>query len=97
MRKANDSVMPSVDISSGAISDGPLVVNQEFQWSTSSYAPDCKVTAEVQNWFEPTPCSVVGPGSSTVTAKLASITGWTFGVSGLERSVSNPKIPVDSD
>jgi len=94
MSKANDTGMPSVDISSGTITNGPVVVNQEFQWSTSATAPNCEVTAEVQNWFEPTPCSVIGPGSSTVTAKLSSITGWTFGVTGLDRSNSNPKIPV---
>jgi hypothetical protein len=96
MKKNNDDPIPSVDISSGEITNGPIVVDQTFQWSTNAVAPNCKVAAQAQNWFAPTPCPVNGPGSTTVTAKLASVTGWTFGVTGLDRSNGNPKIPVGS-
>ncbi|MGA8270881.1 MAG: hypothetical protein WB919_04925 [Candidatus Sulfotelmatobacter sp.] len=103
MSKTHDeeTVLPSVDISSGILSDGPIKVGHEFNFSTTATADNISVTVPTgpnSAWFSTSPAVFNGPGSVTVTAELASIgEGWGFGVTGIDRSNSNPHIPVGSE
>jgi hypothetical protein len=100
MSKSQDepTVLPSVDISSGVLSDGPIVVGHQFKFSTTTTANNIEVTVPIgpnSAWFSTSPAKLDGPGSVTVTADLASVgLGWGFGVNGMSRSNSNPHIPV---
>jgi hypothetical protein len=86
--------MPSVDISSGTVSGGTIQVGHTFEFSTSATGSISVTVPDNGAWFSPSPASFTGPGSVTVTAELASQTGWGFGVTGMERSNTNPRIPV---
>lgn len=95
IEKNDNDVLPSVDISSGTVRNGPIEVGHQFEFSTSTQANNIGVSAPVnQPWFSPDSFSFNGPGSFTVTAELASIGGWGYGVTGMNRSNPNPRIPV---
>jgi hypothetical protein len=86
--------MPSVDISSGTVSGGSITVGRTFEFSTNA-SGNISVTVPANGvWFSPSPASFTGPGSVTVTALLSSVIGWGYGVTGMERSNTNPHIPV---
>jgi hypothetical protein len=79
--------MPSIDVVTGAVTDGPIVVGEEFQWTCSECSGNVYVIAQDMGgglgpWFTPsgTDASFTAPGGSvTVTAKGVNIgTGWTY-------------------
>ncbi len=90
--------MPSVDVVTGAVTNGPIKDGEEFQWTCSEDSGDIKVTAQLmpggKPWFSPSPASFTAPGgSATVTAEGASVTGWTY-TANVE--TDNARIQVDS-
>jgi len=87
--------MPSVDISTGNVTGGEIKLGHQFQFSTSATG-NITVTAPTGHaWFSPSPASLVGPGSVTVTAELMSVgAGWGYLVTGMVVSNNNPHVPV---
>ncbi len=93
--------MPQVDISTGAVTDGPnggVTVSEQFQWINAS-SNTCIITAPANPvdgpWFSGSPCTVnahnAAPNTGIVTALLEG--EWTFGDT-CNRRITNPKVPV---
>ncbi|MFZ0201953.1 MAG: hypothetical protein WB523_02170 [Candidatus Sulfotelmatobacter sp.] len=100
-KPANVPSMPQVDISTGAVTDGPnggVTVNEQFQWINAS-SNSCIITAPANPvggpWFSGSPCTVnannAPPNKGIVTALLEG--DWTFGDT-CNRRITNPKVPV---
>lgn len=91
-----DTVLPSVDISTGNVTGGSIGVGHQFKFSTNASGNISVTVPTTPNsaWFSPSPASFTGPGSVTVTAELESLTGWGYGVTGMNRTNSNPHIVV---
>jgi hypothetical protein len=89
---------PKVNISTGVVTNGPIYVNQQFQFVSASTTETCTVIAPPsQQWFSPSPCPVSpNPGYATVTAKLPNPAGWTYSVTGCIQANPNPRVPVSS-
>lgn len=87
---------PSVDISSGNLSNPPIKVGHTFEFTTNATGNiHVSVPAGPGNaWFSGSPAPVVN-GSVTVTALLESVgLGWGYTVTGMNVSNNNPHIPV---
>jgi hypothetical protein len=102
MTKEKGATLPSVDISSGVVQNGPIVVGDPFLFTTSSAEAidGITVSAASQDWFSPYLFTFNSPGDGTpvqvtVTAELSNPTGWSFNVTGMDRSNNNPHVPVD--
>jgi hypothetical protein len=75
--------VPSVDVVTGAVTDGPIKSGHEFKWTCSEDSGNISVTAQNMPggdpWFSPSPASFTAPGgSATVTAEGVSLTGWSY-------------------
>jgi hypothetical protein len=91
------SQTPEVDVSTGLVTFGPLVVNQPFVFVNRTSAACAVSTPSNPNeqWFSPTPISVPAAsggntGTYTVTATLAGT--WGYASSCLQND--NPHIVV---
>jgi hypothetical protein len=89
---------PEVDISTGLVTFGPLVVNQPFVFVNSTNTACAVSTPSDPNdqWFSPTPISVPAAsggntGTYTVTATVVGI--WTYLSSCLQQGAA-PEIKV---
>ena len=82
--------MPQIDIATGIVTNGPIIVNTQFQWVNRSATITCHVSA-TPAWFNPNPCSVNPNSSATATA--TAIGTWSYASGCLEQG-SNPRIPV---
>ena len=90
--------MPSVDVVTGVVTNGPIKDGEEFQWTCSEDSGDIKVTAQLMpggkpSGSAPVPLPSPRPGKRTVTAEGASVTGWTY-TANVE--TDNARIQVDS-
>ena len=76
-------VLPTVDITTGTVSNGPIKLGEQFQWTTTANDSNISVHAPVapnSQWFSPNPTpSFNGPGNVTVTATMTSgANGWSY-------------------
>jgi hypothetical protein len=93
--------MPSVDVVTGDVTNGPIMDGEEFQWTCSEDRGTVYVTAQLtpggKPWFTPSgsDTSFTAPsGSFTVTAQEVSpIAGWSYTANV---NTDNAKIRVDS-
>lgn len=90
--------MPSVDVVTGTVTNGPIKEGEQFEWTCSEDSGDIKVTAQVmpggKPWFSPSPASFTAPsGSATVTAEGVSLGGWSYTANV---QTDGAKIRVDS-
>ncbi|HTT19571.1 MAG TPA: hypothetical protein VMG82_11520 [Candidatus Sulfotelmatobacter sp.] len=84
---------PSVDVSSGNVTNGPIHSGQTFVW-TSSAASGTTITVYARNmptgqpWFQSSPVTFTTPSASAqVTAEAASPAGgWTWTAKGVKVS-----------
>jgi hypothetical protein len=79
--------IPSVDVVTGIVTNGPIEVDEAFRWTCSEFSANITVTALPAPWFTPNPASFTAPdGSATVTAVLISPVGeeWSWTASGVE-------------
>lgn len=77
--------MPSVDVVTGQVTNGPIKNGQQFQWTAANSSGNITVTGEDMPsngdpWFSPSPTSFTAPsGSATVTAKgVSPPAGWSY-------------------
>ncbi|MGB8580014.1 MAG: hypothetical protein WCD47_04280 [Candidatus Sulfotelmatobacter sp.] len=90
--------IPSVDVVTGTVTDGPIKDGESFKWTCSEDSGDIKVTAQLMPggnpWFSPSPASFTAPsGSATVTAEGMSVGGWSYTANV---NTDGAKIRVDS-
>ena len=79
-------VMPTVDVATAVVTNGPIKVGEQFEWTCVECAPGSNITVTAQNtpngepWFIPSPISFTAPGlSSPVTLEgVSPETGWWY-------------------
>lgn len=85
--------LPQIDVQTGMITNGPLIVNQQFQWVNRAQTT-CSVTDNGQ-WFGPDPISVpAASGGNTGTATATATTAGTFTWSSPCLEVDSPRAPI---
>jgi hypothetical protein len=47
--------IPSVDVVTGIVTNGPIEVGEAFRWTCSEFAANITVTAQPAPWFTPNP------------------------------------------
>jgi hypothetical protein len=49
--------IPSVDVVTGIVTNGPIEVDEAFRWTCSEFSANITVTALPAPWFTPNPAS----------------------------------------
>lgn len=80
--------MPSVDVITGIVTNGPIEIGEAFRWTCAEYTGNITVTAQLmpngEPWFIPSPASFTAPdGSATVTA-VGPAGRWTWTAIGVQ-------------
>ncbi len=83
--------MPTIDIATSKVSNGPIYEGEQFAWTTSASVSDIQVYAQImqngQPWFTPNQNPFNGPAtgplpdnSNVVTAAdaVSPASGWTY-------------------
>jgi hypothetical protein len=87
---------PTVDVITGNVTNGPIRVGEQFEWTCSSVREPTDIGVHAaamgngQPWFSPSPASFTGPsGSALVTAEGASpVGGWSWTATGVNVNAS---------
>jgi hypothetical protein len=82
--------MPSVDVVTGIVTNGPIREGEAFRWTCIEFSGNITVAAQLmpdgQPWFSPSPTSFTAPeGSATVTTvSVSPVGGWSWTASGVQ-------------
>jgi hypothetical protein len=80
--------IPSVDVVTGIVTNGPLRESEPFRWTCVEFSANITVTAQPAGnpWFTPNPASFTAPdGSATaVPISLSPVGGWSWTASGVQ-------------
>jgi len=94
VRVGHANSTPEVDLQTGIVTNGPIVVNQSFVW-VNRVATTCSVTGGTQQWFSSDPVSVpAASDGNTGTATVTATAVGTFTYSSPCLEVGSPRVPV---
>lgn len=86
---------PEVDVQTGLVTNGPLVVNQQFVWVNRSSVACSVSTGSGQQWFSPDPLTVsAASGGNTGTATATATTAGNFTYTSPCLEVGQPSVGI---
>jgi hypothetical protein len=80
--------MPSVDVITGIVTNGPIREGEAFQWTCIECSGNISVTAQImpngEPWFTPSPTSFTAPSGSATVTDVGPVGRWTWTGGGVQ-------------